>query len=114
MDSLAMSTSQITHVAPVQWRTLSFEEQMGHIGGEVGRARRWRIKDPSIFEQTADRALALFDQTFKDDRWRDRRNEVRQARERFCIAASAKDADALLEQLETHLLQFARSARRDK
>ena len=37
-------------LASGKWRTLSLAEQMGNIGSEVSRARRWQGKDEKLFQ----------------------------------------------------------------
>lgn len=51
------------------WSKLSFVEQMGNIGSEVGRARKWQGKDENRFYLAVEKALELFDLTFRDNRW---------------------------------------------
>ena len=71
-----------------RWNAFSLFEQMGHIGSEISRARRWQYGDPQLFERAVERALELFDLTMADARWRGGRlRELARARELFCNAA---------------------------
>lgn len=62
---------------------MSFAEQIGNIGSEVGRARKWQGRDEAIFWGDVTRALELFELTQMDKRWRKRRIEIDRAREVF-------------------------------
>ena len=53
---------QHKELASGRWETLSFAEQMAHIGGEVERALNWRAKQNQDYSQKAfERALELLD-----------------------------------------------------
>lgn len=94
------------------WAKLSLNEQMGHIGSEVSRARRWQGKDEKNFESAVERALELFDLTLEDPRWRGRLLEIARAREVFCDAISGgQEYKSSLEDLKRYFDQFAYAAR---
>lgn len=55
---------QHSELASGKWKTLSFFEQMAHIGSEVERAIKWRKKGKHEYSQMAVvRALELIDLT---------------------------------------------------
>ena len=55
-------------LATGKWFELSLCSQMGNIGSEVGRARKWKDKDPKIFESAVFRAIELLNLTLSDQR----------------------------------------------
>lgn len=97
-----------------KWFTLSLPEQMGNIGSEVGRARKWQGKDEKLFEGAKERAFELFDLTMSDPRLKGRLKEIGRARELFCFAASGNsEYKTSLEDLEKYFLIFALAARKN-
>ena len=71
-------------LAAGRWWTLTLAEQLGNVGSEVGRALRWRLRDPGIAQGAFERALELFDLTLADPRHRRsvaRLREIARARE---------------------------------
>lgn len=100
-------------IAKGRWFSLSLMEQLGNIGSEVGRARRWQNEDKKIYQNTVNRALELFDLTLQDSRWIGRKSEIARAREVFCDAITGgKEYGSKLSDLERYFLQFAIAARR--
>lgn len=100
------------NLAEGRWQELSLSEQLGNIGSEVGRARKWKGKDEKIFEGAWTRALELFDLTLADPRWRGRLREIARAREVFCDAVfGGKEYSSSLEDLEKYFYPFAFNAR---
>ena len=94
------------------WGALSLAEQLGNIGSEVGRMRRWRSRDERVAAGAFERALELLDLTLADARWRDRLREVARARELLCDAAGGGgDYGTTLEDLDRYFLAFAVAAR---
>ncbi|HEX9562839.1 MAG TPA: hypothetical protein VF981_02665 [Gemmatimonadaceae bacterium] len=69
----------------LRWDRFNIVEQLANVGSEVERAIRARESgNEQRFERALDRALALFDLTASDNRWRGpRRREVLRAREEF-------------------------------
>jgi hypothetical protein len=69
----------------LHWERFSLVEQLANVGSEVERSIRAReMGNESRFGSALGRALALFDLTAADDRWRGpRRREVLRAREEF-------------------------------
>jgi len=60
-----------------RWQTFSLGVQLGHIGGELGRARLAKARnDTSSAQHNLDRALALLDLTLADVRWNKRSHEL--------------------------------------
>lgn len=61
-------------LAAGRWKELSFEEQMGNIGSEVGRSFNWfKQGDKERFNRAFEMALELFDLTLEDERWQDKK-----------------------------------------
>lgn len=92
-----------------RWKTFSLFEQMGHIGSEISRVRRWQDIDPRLFNNAVERTLELFDLTMEDERWRGGRlRELARARELFCNAALKGDLyQCSLEELQGYFDYFA-------
>ena len=73
-------------LAEGEWLKLSLYEQLGNVGSEVGRARKWQHKDSKTFEGCFSRALELLSLTISDPRWRYRLKELCRAKEVLCDA----------------------------
>lgn len=98
-----------------RWFLLSLEEQLGNIGSEVGRTRKWLEINEKNANNAANRALELFDLTLSDERWKGRRIEIARAREIFCDAVFGdRNFEGTLEFLEKYFMQFAMMARINK
>ena len=96
-----------------RWGNLSLAEQLGNVGSEVGRLRRWRGRDERLAIGAFERALELLDLTLADPRWRDRLREIARARELLCdAAAGGSEYGTTLEDLDRYFLAFAVAARR--
>jgi len=101
------------NLASGKWQKLSLVEQLGNIGSEVGRARRWFGKDQKFYEGAVQRALELFDLTLADQRWKGRLREIARLREVFCDAITGgKEYRSTLKDLERDLFYFAFLSRR--
>lgn len=99
-------------LAAGRWNALSLAAQLGNVGAEVGRLRRWRGRDARLAEAAFERALELLDLTLADPRWRGRRRELARARELLCDAWAGGGAyGTTLEDLDRYLLAFAVAAR---
>jgi hypothetical protein len=107
------------NLAAGRWGELSFYEQMGNIGSEVGRAIAWQKKQDTIHREKAlERMFELIDLTIRDERWRrsfPRLKELLRARE---VLADYFYGDniycSLPEQLERYFYYFAFVARRGR
>lgn len=110
--------SQTFHrdLAEGRWFGLTVCEQMGNIGSEVGRAIRWRDRDPEIARRALDRALELFDLTLDDPRHRAsgaRLREIARAREVFLdFLIGPNQYGSTAENLQRYFDIFARGAAR--
>lgn len=111
-----MSDRQIFHknLAAGRWRELSFVQQMGNIGSEVGRAKLAQGKDAARFWGAVARAQELFFLTLADPRWsRWRKKEICRAFEVFCDAVLGGQAyESDLESLDRYFMYFALLAMR--
>lgn len=100
-------------VSRERWFTLSIADQLGNVGSEVGRARKWQGKDEELFWDAAGRALELLDLTREDARWRSRRVELDRARETVADAfLGGREYGSQLADLENYFMQFALFSRR--
>jgi hypothetical protein len=103
---------QHREAAAGRWHQLSLAEQLGNVGSEVSRLRRWRPRDERVAQGAFERALELLDLTLADPRWRDRLRELARARELLCDAAlGGHEYGATLEDLDRYFLAFAVAAR---
>ena len=108
-------TYQHRTLAAGGWSRLSLVEQLGNVGTEVGRMRRWHGKDERLAAGAFDRALELLDITLADPRWRGRLREIARARELLCDAAlGGREHGATLEDLDRYFIEFALAARRHR
>lgn len=99
-------------LAAGKWLELSLCNQMGNIGSEIGRARKWKDKDKKIFESAVFRAIELLNLTLSDERWRYRTREISRAKEVVCDAYSGgREYNSTFESLEKYFNHFAYSAR---
>jgi hypothetical protein len=99
----------------LRWSRFGLMEQMANIGSEVDRAIRANSNGQNERAANAmDRALALFDLTAADDRWRGhRRREILRAREEFCrIFFDEEVSRGSADGLRRYFLAFAVAARR--
>ena len=100
------------NLAAGRWFELSLMEQLGNIGSEVSRAKRWQGRDEKLFWEAVEAALELFDLTLEDERWRGRRWEIARAREVFVDAVyGGKEYNSSLEDLDKYFTEFALAAR---
>ena len=68
-----------------KWSKFSLAQQLGHIGSEIARARRWEEKNDFTSRDNAlERALELVDLTLEDRRWKTRLKEIARLRELMC------------------------------
>ena len=91
------------------WGKLSFNEQLGNIGSEVGRSISSKSKATAT-----ERALELLDLTISDDRWQGpRRKEITIAKESY-IEATASNNKESLDKLNKYFHYFALASRLNK
>lgn len=105
---------QHKELAEGRWFTLSLMEQLGNVGSEISRARKWQGKDNQYFENAIFRALELIDLTLADPRWIKARRlkEIARAREVVCDAYyGGKEYGSTLEGLDKYFYYFAYAAR---
>lgn len=99
------------------WSKLSICEQLGNVGSEVGRARKWHEKGGFQHRDKAlGRAFELLDLTIADIRWSGARlKELCRSREVladvFYGDNQYKDSP---EAMEKYFYQYALAARKDK
>ncbi len=106
---------QHTGLAEGRWHTMSLMEQLGNVGSEVGRASRWKEKDPQACEKAFIRALELLDLTTQDPRWKGRRKELTRVREFLCDASLGGDVyGSDFASLDRYFYYFAVAARANR
>ncbi len=99
-------------LADGKWFELSLFSQMGNIGSEISRAKKWKEKDFKIYESAVFRAIELIDLTLSDPRWKMRCKEIARAKEVVCDAYyGGKEYGSTFESLEKYFNQFAYAAR---
>ena len=99
-------------LAAGKWFELSLCSQMGNIGSEIGRAKRWKEKDAKQYEGAVFRAIELIDLTLSDERWKNRSKEIARAKEVVCDAyAGGNEYNSTFESLEKYFNHFAYAAR---
>lgn len=97
------------HFDEVKWASLSFYEQMGNIGSEVGRAMNAiRNNDEQALQGAYYRGLDLIDATAKNLSTKGRRYELLRARELLSEAVESKTVD---QKLDNYFMTFAVLAR---
>jgi hypothetical protein len=98
----------------LRWERFDLVEQLANVGSEVERTIRAHVAgNEPRFANALARALALFDLTAADERWRGpRRREVLRAREEFCRLFFDPDVPAeSAAGLQRYFLAFAVAAR---
>ena len=103
---------QHTDLANGKWFELSLCQQLGNIGSEIGRAKKWQNKNESIYESAVFRAIELIDLTLSDSRWKKRYKEIARAKE--CIGDAfygGRLFNSSFETLEKYFFHFAYAAR---
>ena len=107
-----MADFQHQNLANGKWFQLSLCAQMGNIGSEIGRARKWQAKDPKIYQSAVFRAIELIDLTLSDPRWKFRLKEIARAKEMICDAYyGGKLYKSDFASLEKYFFYFAYAAR---
>jgi hypothetical protein len=101
----------------LRWRRFTISEQLANVGSEVERAiRSHQAGQQTRFDNALTRALALFDLTATDERWRGRRRrEILRAREEFCrLFFDPVVSPDSVAGLTRYFLAFAVNARRTR
>ncbi|MBL0052945.1 MAG: hypothetical protein IPP29_16240 [Bacteroidetes bacterium] len=94
------------------WFELSLMEQLGNVGSEVGRARKWQHKNQKIFENSFARAFELMWLTIEDPRWKGQLKELCRAKECLCDAYFGGILHGTtFESMEKYFHHFAVAAR---
>lgn len=91
---------------------MSLAEQLGNVGSEYGRARKWKQLGDARFQKAFERFLELLDMTVNDPRLgRPGKREVLRVREESCreFTEHAKE-----QGLEKYFDQFAFLARKER
>lgn len=104
-------------LAAGRWFGLTILEQLGNVGSEISRARKWQGKDTQYFENAIFRALELLDLTLTDPRWVKARRlkEIVRAREMVCDAYyGGKEYGSTLKDLDNYFYHFAYAARANR
>ena len=98
-----------SHFNTEKWAAMSFYEQMGNIGSEVGRAMNaLKRSDESALQGSYFRGLDLIDATVATMSSPSRRRELLRAREEFSKAIELKTVD---QGLDDYFMAFAVLAR---
>ncbi|MBI2984996.1 MAG: hypothetical protein HYY50_05240 [Candidatus Kerfeldbacteria bacterium] len=107
-------TARHTSLAAGRWQSMTLAEQLGNVGSEVYRARRWQTKDRASFQNAFERMLELMDLTITDPRWR-RRGELSRVREVLCdYFMGGNSYRTEPDSLQAYFDQFAVVARKIK
>lgn len=97
------------HFDEKKWAALSFYEQMGNIGSEVGRVMNAiRRGDDKALEGAYFRGLDLIDATVNNLSTKGRRKELLRVREQLSEAVETRHAD---QKLDDYFMTFALLAR---
>lgn len=104
-----MIKSTASHFDEKKWSSLTFNEQMGNIGSEVGRVMNAIERgDEQAMAGAHFRGLDLIDSTVKNLNVKGRRRELLRVREQFSEAVEKKSVD---QKLEDYFMAFALLAR---
>ncbi|MCD4848272.1 MAG: hypothetical protein K8R76_08785 [Candidatus Aegiribacteria sp.] len=109
-----MKSSMHKDLAAGRWWELSLYEQLGNVGSEVGRALRWKTRNPQISQRAFERALELMDFTLDDPRHRcsvTRLRELARAREVLVdFLAGSNEYQSTADSLQRYFDAFAVAA----
>lgn len=104
-------------LAAGRWHSLTLAEQLGNVGSEYERARRWKTANDKVrFEQAFERTLELLDLTISDKRWKNHRlKELTRLREFICdeLWNERPEFDHTLD-LKEYFLYFGILARNER
>lgn len=98
------------------WQNLDLANQLGNIGSEVDRYKKWkdRSKDELAMEAFW-RALELIDLTKKDPRWKGAKaKEINRIREVLCdtVVNGSKNYNTPIEFFQKYFMSFSLLARK--
>jgi hypothetical protein len=106
---------QHVSLAAGDWFRLSLCEQLGNVGSEVGRAKKWQYKNQRLFEGSFFRAIELLSLTIDDKRWQYSLKELCRAKEVLGDAFyGGKLYNSDFQSLEKYFYHFAVAARNEK
>lgn len=98
-----------------KWYKLSLAEQLGNVGSEVSRAKKWVGKDENISKNALARAIDLMDLTLTDQKWKNRLKELARVREVLGdLFTGGKEYNSTFDDLDRYFFQFALAARGNK
>jgi len=102
------------NLAEGRWFELTLAEQLGNVGSEVGRARKWEEKGKQEMKEKAlDRAFDLMNLTITDGRWNTARKELCRVREVLADTFYGdREYHDTPENLERYFYQYALMARK--
>ncbi|MFA4846035.1 MAG: hypothetical protein WC654_05745 [Patescibacteria group bacterium] len=107
-------SAQHTSLAAGRWQQFTLAEQLGHVGSEVGRARKAE-GDEQRFWSAVTRAFELLDLTIEDARWRPRLREILLAREVLADAVlGGLEYKSTLSDMDKYFFAFARAAQSNR
>ncbi len=98
-------------LAAGRWKELSFIEQMGNIGSEVGRTFIYfKQNDKKNFIISREKAMELFDLTLEDERWENKKEKIIKTKEMFCSLISdtnlTEELDKKMNNLDEYFLRI--------
>lgn len=99
-------------LASGRWLELSLAEQLGNVGGEYERAKKWQKQNDPRFQNAFDRFLELLDLTISTDLTLARRRELLRLRETACSELTQMTDNPV--NLSNYFYQFALLARRTR
>lgn len=98
-----------------RWYELSLAEQLGNVGSEVSRAKKWAGKDEDMSKNALVRAIELMDLTLTDKKWKKRLKELARVREVLGdLFTGGKEYKSNFDDLDRYFFQFALAARSNK
>jgi hypothetical protein len=111
-----MNGTQHHDLAAGRWRELTLAEQLGNVGSEISRARRWQSRNGETARAAFYRALDLFDLMLADPRHLQspaRLREIARAREVVVdFFAGSNHYGSTGESLQKYFDAYALAARR--
>lgn len=97
-----------------RWQKMTFAEQMGNVGSEVGRAFSWKKRgNQEQSEKAMQRAFELLDLTIGSYQTYPRLKELARVRENLAdFFYGENEHNSVPEQIEKYFFQFALLARK--